>query len=111
MTASVNFALAALPLALSAQVSSFYAFLAIGGFAYGIYIAADQALLAEMLPSTEDRAKDLGILNIANTLPQVIAPVLAGVLLASLGFQAVFFIAMALALVSAVVLKPIKRVR
>ena len=111
MTASVIFALAALPLALSAEVSSFYAFLAIGGFAYGIYIAVDQALLAEVLPSTDDRAKDLGILNIANTLPQVIAPVVAGVLVASVGFQAVFFIAMALALISAVVLKPIKRVR
>lgn len=111
MTASAIFALAALPLALSAEVGSFYAFLAIGGFAYGIYIAVDQALLAEVLPSDEDRAKDLGILNIANTLPQVLAPVIAGVLVATLGFQPVFFIAMALALLSAVVLKPIKRVR
>jgi hypothetical protein len=28
-----------------------------------------------------DRAKDLGVINIANALPQVFAPVLAGVLL------------------------------
>lgn len=111
MTASVIFALAALPLALSAQTSSFYAFLAIGGFAYGIYIAVDQALLAEVLPSADDRAKDLGILNIANTLPQVLAPVIAGALVSTLGFRPVFAIAMVLAIVSAVVLQPIQRAR
>lgn len=111
MAASVIFALAALPLAVSAEVGSFYLFLAVGGFAYGIYIAVDQALLAEVLPNAEDRAKDLGILNIANTLPQVIAPVLAGVLVSAVGYQLVFGIAMALALVSAVVLKPIQRAR
>ena len=111
MAASVIFALAALPLALSAEVGSFYLFLAVGGFAYGIYIAVDQALLAEVLPSAEDRAKDLGILNIANTLPQVLAPVLAGVLVSAVGYQPVFVIAMVLAVVSAVVLKPIQRAR
>jgi MFS family permease len=111
MTASVVFALAALPLTLSAQVSSFYAFLAIGGFAYGIYIAVDQALLAEVLPSADEHAKDLGILNIANTLPQVLAPVIAGVLVTSLGYQPVFIIAIILAIVSAAVLKPIQRAR
>ncbi|WP_282947746.1 MFS transporter [Cellulomonas endometrii] len=111
MTASVIFAVAALPLAVSAEVGSFYLFLAVGGFAYGIYIAVDQALLAEVLPSAEDRAKDLGILNIANTLPQVVAPVLAGILVSAIGYQLVFVIAMVLAVVSAAVLKPIQRAR
>jgi MFS family permease len=111
MAASVIFALAALPLALSAQTASFYAFLAIGGFAYGIYIAVDQALLAEVLPSADDRAKDLGILNIANTLPQVLAPVIAGALVSTLGYRPVFAIAMALAVASAIVLQPIRRAR
>lgn len=53
----------------------------------------------------------VGILNIANTLPQVLAPVIAGVIVTSLGYQTVFIIAMVLALVSAVVLKPIQRAR
>lgn len=109
MTASVIFALAALPLTFAPQVSSFYAFLAIGGFAYGIYIAVDQALLAEVLPSADDHAKDLGILNIANTLPQVFAPVVAGALVSSFGYQAVFVVAIVLAITSAFVLKPIRR--
>jgi MFS family permease len=51
------------------------------GCAYGIYTAVDFALITEVLPTALDRAKDLGVINIANALPQVFAPVLAGVLL------------------------------
>ncbi len=51
------------------------------GCAYGIYTAVDFALITEVLPTAVDRAKDLGVINIANALPQVVAPVLAGVLL------------------------------
>lgn len=52
------------------------------GCSYGIYVSVDFALITEVLPGAEDRAKDLGVINIANALPQVVAPVLAGVLLA-----------------------------
>jgi MFS family permease len=52
------------------------------GCSYGIYTSVDFALITEVLPGAEDRAKDLGVINIANALPQVVAPVLAGVLLA-----------------------------
>lgn len=52
------------------------------GCSYGIYTSVDFALITEVLPGAEDRAKDLGVINIANALPQVLAPVLAGVLLA-----------------------------
>ena len=48
------------------------------GCAYGIYTAVDFALITEVLPAAVDRAKDLGVINIANSLPQVLAPVLAG---------------------------------
>jgi MFS family permease len=55
---------------------------AVMGCSYGIYTSVDFALITEVLPGAEDRAKDLGVINIANALPQVVAPVLAGVLLA-----------------------------
>jgi MFS family permease len=51
------------------------------GCSYGIYVAVDFALITQVLPGAGDRAKDLGVINIANALPQVVAPVLAGVLL------------------------------
>ena len=39
------------------------------GCAYGIYTAVDFALITEVLPAAVDRAKDLGVINIANALP------------------------------------------
>ena len=51
------------------------------GVGYGIYTAVDFALITQVLPGAEDRGKDLGVINIANALPQVFAPVVAAVLL------------------------------
>jgi MFS family permease len=52
------------------------------GCSFGIYTSVDFALITEVLPGAGDRGKDLGVINIANALPQVLAPVVAGVLLA-----------------------------
>jgi MFS family permease len=54
---------------------------AVMGCGYGIYTSVDFALITQVLPGAEDRAKDLGVINIANALPQVFAPMLAGVIL------------------------------
>lgn len=53
------------------------------GVAYGVYIAVDQALMIEVLPSNSSHVKDMSILNIANTAPQFIPPASAASLLAS----------------------------
>ena len=111
ITASLIFAAAEVPLALSGSVAAFYTFLGVGGFAYGIYIAVDQALLAEVLPDSDDRAKDMGILNIANTGPQILAPIVSGLVVTAIGYRSVFVIAIALAVVSALLLLPLRRVR
>lgn len=111
MGAAVLVALAVLPMTFSPSVATFYIFLAVGGFGYGIYVAVDQALMAEVLPDQEHRAKDLGILNVANTLPQILAPVVAGVLVGITGYQGVLLIATVVGVVSAVCIAPIRRVR
>jgi len=51
------------------------------GIGYGIYSSVDFALITQVLPGAEDRAKDLGVINIANALPQVFAPGIAAVVL------------------------------
>ncbi|QWF22602.1 MFS transporter [Nocardioides sp. LMS-CY] len=51
------------------------------GLGYGIYVSVDFALITQVLPGAEDRAKDLGVINIANALPQVFAPGIAAVIL------------------------------
>lgn len=54
---------------------------AIMGCGYGIYTSVDFALITQVLPGADSRAKDLGVINIANALPQVFAPILANVVL------------------------------
>ncbi|MEO7001987.1 MAG: MFS transporter [Ktedonobacterales bacterium] len=59
-----------------------YVAAAIFGLGFGAYIAVDWALVADTLPSNATFARDMGIWNIAQTLPQVFALVLGGWLLA-----------------------------
>lgn len=66
-------------------VSAFYVVEAIMGLAYGVYGAVDLALVLEVLPNREEAGKDLGVFNIANALPQSLAPAFGGFLLANLG--------------------------
>lgn len=47
------------------------------GFGAGSFFAVDLALATQVLPSAKDNAKDLGVLNMANALPQSIAPAVA----------------------------------
>ena len=50
---------------------------AVLGVGFGAYLAVDFALLTQVLPLAADRGKDMGIINVANSLPQVFAPALA----------------------------------
>ena len=51
----------------------------------GAFFAVDQALCIAVLPKQDEMAKDLGILNLAGTLPGVLAPLFAGVIFIPLG--------------------------
>ncbi len=55
------------------------------GTGAGMFLAVDQALCIEVLPDPDNVAKDLGVLNIANTLPAMIAPLIAGVVIIPIG--------------------------
>jgi MFS family permease len=53
------------------------------GAGLGAYFAVDLALVTDVLPNREtDAAKNMGVFNIANALPQSLAPALAPLLLA-----------------------------
>ena len=84
----------------------------VAGTGYGIYIAVDQALNVDVLPSQEEAGKDLGILNLANTVGQVLAPVVVGGIVVATGsYAAIFPIAIACVLVGAVVILLIRKVK
>ncbi|GAA1275416.1 MFS transporter [Sphaerisporangium rubeum] len=62
------------------------------GVGYGIYLSVDSALVTEVLPAAAGRAKDLGVINIASTGPQVISPVIAGPIVAGFGGYPVLYL-------------------
>ncbi|WFR66209.1 MFS transporter [Curtobacterium flaccumfaciens] len=91
---------------------------AIIGAGAGMFLAVDTALCIAVLPNPDDTAKDLGVLNIANTLPQTIAPFLAGIAIIPLGsalfgngYSLWFAFAGAVAVVGALLVYRIKGVR
>jgi MFS family permease len=47
------------------------------GVGFGAYLSVDQALITQVLPAAADRAKDLGIINIAIVGPAAIGPAIA----------------------------------
>ncbi|MEJ2852495.1 MULTISPECIES: MFS transporter [unclassified Saccharothrix] len=79
------------------------------GVGFGGYWAVALALLTQVLPAASDRAKDLGVVNIANSLPQVVAPLLTTFVLAGLGGYRGLFAVSALATLCAAAL--VSRVR
>lgn len=64
---------------------------AVLGLGFGVYLSVDFALMTEVLPAASDRGKDLGVINVANSLPQVLAPALAAPIVTYLGGYPVLF--------------------
>uniref|UniRef100_UPI0015A57938 MFS transporter n=1 Tax=Actinosynnema pretiosum TaxID=42197 RepID=UPI0015A57938 len=82
------------------------------GFGFGAYWAVALALLTQVLPAATDRAKDLGVVNVANALPQVLAPALASVVLVDLGgYRGLFLLSAAATLVASLCVTRIRGVR
>jgi MFS family permease len=87
------------------------------GAGFGAYTAVDLALISRVLPRPEDRAKDLGVVNIANALPQVLAPVVAGLVVTALrpsgyatAYQVLYLAGAALTVLGAVLVLRIRSV-
>jgi len=83
------------------------------GCGAGCYFAVDLALIAQVLPSASTVGRDLGVINLSNTVPQIAAPAIAGVLLAgpNPSIRWVFALAAVLAILGAGLVLPIRRVR
>lgn len=102
--------------ALAPLVPQFLVGVAVAGLGKGLYFAVDLALLAAILPNKEERAKDMGVFQIANSLPQSLAPALAPVILVlgsanGQNYAAIFVTGTVFALLGAVAIAPIRRSR
>lgn len=74
------------------------------GLGFGVYLSVDQALITQVLPTSFDRAKDLGIINIANSAPQVLGPACAAPIIAYLGGYTALFAVVAMATIAGSIL-------
>lgn len=114
MSGAVVYALALWLVALADSYPMFLVAMAATGIGHGLYFAVDLALVTDVLPDRErDAAKDLGILNITNALPQSLAPLLGlGILVLGGGdYGWLFFAAGAIALAGSLAILPLRRVK
>lgn len=86
------------------------------GSGFGVYTAVDFALITQVLPVATDRAKDLGVVTIAASLPAVLAPVVAAPIIAafadkSTGYRVLYLVASLIGLVGASLVTRIRSVR
>jgi MFS family permease len=105
-----------LTIALAPSVPQFLVGVAMAGIGKGLYFAVDLALLAAILPRPEDSAKDMGVFQIANSLPQSLAPAIAPIILAigsaqGNDYAAIYFVGCLFALLGAVAICPVRRSR
>jgi len=85
---------------------------AVLGIGFGAYLGVDIALITQVLPSASARGKDLGVINIANALPQVVGSAVAALVINSFhSYTLLFVFAAVLASLGAVLIQRIKSVR
>lgn len=90
-----------------------YLFAAIAGFGYGVYNAIDQALNVSILPNPKEAGKDLGVLNMSNTLSTVLGSALtSGIVMMTGGnYTLVFPACIVVVIIAAVLIMRIRNVR
>lgn len=82
------------------------------GAGYGAFLSVDQALVTQVLPDASSRAKDLGIMNIGNNVPQALAPVAAALIIDQIGgYRSLFGAAGLFTFIGALMVYRIKAVR
>ncbi len=113
VTASIVYGVALFVIALADDFNGFLVGMAISGLGFGLYVAVDLALVADVLPDRATAAKDLGVFNIASALPFFVAPAIAPAILAIGGgsYTVLYTVAGLSAIVGAAAILPVKRVR
>ena len=113
LTAAIVYGLAMFVIAIASNFNGFLVGMAIGGLGFGVYMAVDLALVADVLPDKASAAKDLGVMNIAGALPYTIAPAIAPVILVIGGgsYGVLYAVAGCCAVAGGAAILPVKRVR
>lgn len=101
-------ALGLLAMALTSDLAG--AMLAYGlfGLASAVFLALHSAQTLRILPRPDRRGRDLGLFNLANTLPSLVMPWLAMALVPLFGFSALFLALAALAATASLLLRRVR---
>jgi MFS family permease len=113
LTASIVYGMAMFVVAVASDFNGYVIGMAISGLGFGMYMAVDLALVADVLPDKKNAAKDLGVFNIAGALPSAIAPAIApAILVVGNGSYGVLYaVAGVCAIIGAFAILPVKQVR
>ena len=113
LAASTVYGVAMFVIALASDFNGFLVGMAIGGLGFGVYVAVDLALAADVLPDKASAAKDLGVFNIAGALPFSLAPAIAPAILAIAdgGYGVLYAVAGVSAILGATAILPVRGVR
>lgn len=114
--ASAVFGVGLVLLAHTYSIGMFYVVEGLMGLAYGIYVGVDLALVIDVLPNPDNAGKDLGVFNMANALPQSLAPAFGAVLVGvgsanSTNYSLLAYAAGIACILGAILVIPIKKVR
>ncbi|KHL25516.1 MFS transporter [Croceibacterium mercuriale] len=97
------------------SMTGMWAYAAIIGVGYGMFMSIDIALMTQVLPQSAlgDEGRDLGVLTTAVNIPQIISPVMAATLLGLSGgdYRTIFWAAILFVFGSAICVVPIRGVR
>jgi MFS family permease len=88
-----------------------FAYAIIAVFGNGLYNSVDGALNMDVLPSSDTAGKDLGLINLANTLGQMLGAMVASAIVETFGYQAIFIFAVCMEIFGGIAIAMIKRVR
>jgi MFS family permease len=112
LAAAIVYGVAMFVVAIASSFNGFLVGMAIGGLGFGMYVAVDLALVADVIEN-KDNAKDLGVFNIASALPFSIAPAIAPAILSigSGSYGLLYAFAGVCAVLGALAILPVKRVR
>jgi hypothetical protein len=114
LTSATTYAVALAIIAFAGSLNTFFV-----GIGLGVCLAVDLALVADVLPDPDNAARDLGVFNIANAMPQSLAPAIAPIFLAvpllasgeGGNYTALYFAAAVFALLGALAIQPVKGVK
>lgn len=104
--AAVVLAVGAVALAVATSTPVVIAAVLLLGAGYGLFLAVDVAVVTSALPDPRTRATMLGVANVASSLPQVLAPVLAAPVVTSSGGYTLLYLGTAVIAVLALPVLP-----